>query len=571
MTGFFAEKNRLSDQPVKIFLLVWTFLNLLQSYFTELHPDEAYYWLYSRFLDWGYFDHPPMVALFIRAGDSLFHNELSLRLLTVFSSSFSVWILWHILKKYQVEAKWFILVVTSISIFHIFGFTTTPDAPLFFFSTLFYFFYQQYLEKDTPGIAVLLSLSLAGALYSKYHAVLLVVFTLMANPKLLGRKSFWMVAGLTLILFLPHIFWQINHDFPSVKYHLVEREADHYQFQFTWLFLIGQLFMAGPLVAWFWFYSIGRFRATDVFTRTLLFNFVGTLIFFLANTLKVAVQPHWTLIGFLPMVMLVLISLQPKPKPTWLQPLLYVNILLLLLMRFGLMVKNPISMKVGVIKSYFGNPEWAATIKQKAGNAYVIFPDNFQNPSWYSYYTNSSKGFSYDSRFYRRTQFDIGPLEDSLQQKRIYYVTDEPVKEIKTDTLKTAKGVFFGGWINQSRTYQKMLVEVDSVQINTSAGKNVPLQLKITNPYSKTVDFSNENQRQIVVLRAYVMQKDSVLSDQLAPLDFNQLKFKAGETRNFPFNLKTPLQKGKYTLLFSIKTPPFSGPRSSSVINLNIQ
>jgi hypothetical protein len=571
MTGFFAEKNRLSDQPVKIFLLVWTFLNLLQSYFTELHPDEAYYWLYSRFLDWGYFDHPPMVALFIRAGDSLFHNELSLRLLTVFSSSFSVWILWHILKKYQVEAKWFILVVTSISIFHIFGFTTTPDAPLFFFSTLFYFFYQQYLEKDTPGIAVLLSLSLAGALYSKYHAVLLVVFTLMANPKLLGRKSFWMVAGLTLILFLPHIFWQINHDFPSVKYHLVEREADHYQFQFTWLFLIGQLFMAGPLVAWFWFYSIGRFRATDVFTRTLLFNFVGTLIFFLANTLKVAVQPHWTLIGFLPMVMLVLISLQPKPKPTWLQPLLYVNILLLLLMRFGLMVKNPISMKVGVIKSYFGNPEWAATIKQKAGNAYVIFPDNFQNPSWYSYYTNSSKGFSYDSRFYRRTQFDIWPLEDSLQQKRIYYVTDEPVKEIKTDTLKTAKGVFFGGWINQSRTYQKMLVEVDSVQINTSAGKNVPLQLKITNPYSKTVDFSNENQRQIVVLRAYVMQKDSVLSDQLAPPDFNQLKFKPGETRNFPFNLKTPLQKGKYTLLFSIKTPPFSGPRSSSVINLNIQ
>ncbi len=420
-------------------------------------------------------------------------------------------------------------------------------------------------------MAVLLSLSLAGALYSKYHAVLLIVFTLIANPKLLGRKSFWMVAGLTLILFLPHIFWQINHGFPSVKYHLVEREADHYQFQFTYLFLIGQLFMAGPLVGWFWFYQIFCFRATDVFTRTLLFNFVGTLLFFLANTLKVAVQPHWTLIGFLPMVMLVLISLQPKPKPTWLQPLLYVNILLLLLMRFGLMVKNPISMKVGVIKSYFGNPEWAATIKQKAGNAYVIFPDNFQNPSWYSYYTNSSKGFSYDSRFYRRTQFDIWPLEDSLQQKRIYYVTDEPVKEIKTDTLKTAKGVFFGGWINQSRTYQKMLVEVDSVQINTSAGKNVPLQLKITNPYSKTVDFSNENQRQIVVLRAYVMQKDSVLSDQLAPPDFNQLKFKPGETHNFPFNLKTPLQKGKYTLLFSIKTPPFSGPRSSSVINLNIQ
>ena len=571
MAEIIGQHQTSSNKVVKYFLLVWALVNFLQSYFTELHPDEAYYWMYSRFLDWGYFDHPPMVALFIRAGDSLFHNELSLRLLTVFSSTFSWWVLWQIVKKYQVEGRWFMLIISSISIFHIFGFTTTPDAPLFFFSTLFYFFYQQYLQKDTPGMAVLLSLSLAGALYSKYHAVLLVVFTLMANPKLLSRKSFWMVAGLTLILFLPHVFWQVNHGFPSVKYHLVEREADHYQFQFTYLFLIGQLFMAGPLVGWFWFYQLFRFRATDVFTRTLLFNFVGTLLFFLANTLKVAVQPHWTLIGFLPMVMLVLISLQHQPKPKWLQPILFLNLFLLLLMRFGLMLKNPVSMKIGVIKSYFGNPEWTNLIQQKAGNAYVIFPDNFQNPSWYSYYTNSLKGFSYDSRFYRRTQFDIWPIEDSLQQKRVYYVTDQPLKEVASDKLNTAKGVFYGHWLNQVRSYQKMLVELDSTQIQTSPGKTVPLKLKIKNPYPKAVDFSNIGQQQIVVLRAYMMQGDSVLSNQMAPPDFNQLKFQPEETRTYPFNLKTPLKKGKYTLLFSIKTPPFSGPRSSSVINLNIQ
>lgn len=571
MKDFITEKKTSSDKSILYFLFVWSLLNLLQSYFTELHPDEAYYWMYSRFLDWGYFDHPPMVALFIRAGDSLFHNELSLRLLTVFTSSFSWWILWQVLKKYQVEAKWFILVVSSVSIFHIFGFTTTPDAPLFFFSALFYFFYQQYLQKDTPRIAVLLSLSLAGALYSKYHAVLLVVFTLLANPKLLRRKSFWLVAVLTLILFLPHVYWQINHGFPSVKYHLFERSASHYEPQFTYLFLIGQLFMAGPLVSWFWYKQIVQTRTTDIFTRTLLFNFAGTLLFFLLNTLKVAVQPHWTLIGFLPLVMLVLIQIHNKPKPKWLQPLLYINILLLLLMRLGLMVKNPISMKIGVVKSYFGNPKWTEQIKQKAGNANVVFPDNFQNPSWYNYYTNSLKGFSYDSRFYRRTQFDIWPLEDSLQQKRVYYVTDKPVKKITVDTLKTAKGVFYGGWINQLRTYQKMQVEIGSVSIHTSPGKTVRLNLKINNPYTKAVDFSNKNQQHLVVLRAYTAQEDSVLGNQIASPAFNQLQFKPGESKLFPFDLKAPVQKGNYTLLFSIKTAPFAGPRSSPVINLNIQ
>lgn len=571
MAEISTQHKTSSDKAIKYFLLIWTLVNMLQSYFTELHPDEAYYWIYSRFLDWGYFDHPPMVALFIRAGDALFHNELSLRLLTVLSSSFSWWILWQILKKYQVEAKWFMLVVTSISIFHIFGFTTTPDAPLFFFCTLFYFFYQQYLEKDKLSIAFLLSLSLAGALYSKYHAVLLVVFTLIANPKLLSRKSFWMIALLTLMLFLPHIFWQIHHDFPSVKYHLVEREANHYRVEFTLLYLVGQLFMAGPLVGWFWFYNISRFRATDVFTRTLLFNFVGTLLFFLVNTLKVAVQPHWTLIGFLPLVMLVLISLQNKPKPAWLQPLLYVNLLLLLLMRFGLMVRNPLSMKIGVVKSYFGNQQWAEQIKQKAGNSYVIFPDQFQDPSWYSFYTNSLKGFAYDSRFYRRTQFDIWPLEDSLQQKRVYFVTKDPVKAITKDTLNTPKGVFYGGWIDSVRTYQKIIIEANDKEIISSPGKAVHFNLKITNPYTKTVDFSNEGQTHVVALQADIMQEKIVISEQTAPSTFNQLKLQPGESNSFPFDLKMPLQKGEYKLLFSVKTQPFSGPRSSQILHLHIQ
>jgi len=42
--------------PVKLFLAFWR----------ELGNDEAYYWLYSQYLQWNYFDHPPMVAVWIR-------------------------------------------------------------------------------------------------------------------------------------------------------------------------------------------------------------------------------------------------------------------------------------------------------------------------------------------------------------------------------------------------------------------------------------------------------------------------------------------------------------------------
>src|SRR6202011_1066677 len=38
----------------------------------ELLPEEAYYWNYSRHLDIGYLDHPPMVAWLIKVGTAAF-------------------------------------------------------------------------------------------------------------------------------------------------------------------------------------------------------------------------------------------------------------------------------------------------------------------------------------------------------------------------------------------------------------------------------------------------------------------------------------------------------------------
>ena len=46
--------------PISILLLF--ILNVVQGGTTELLPDEAYYWVYSQYLDWGFFDHPPLVA-----------------------------------------------------------------------------------------------------------------------------------------------------------------------------------------------------------------------------------------------------------------------------------------------------------------------------------------------------------------------------------------------------------------------------------------------------------------------------------------------------------------------------
>jgi len=569
-----SARNK-SSHPNKIvfyFLLLWTILNATQACTLELQGDEAYYWLYSRYLDWGYFDHPPMVALFIRLGDSIMHNEFGVRMLTVFASSASIYMLWLTLKRYAVDAVAFVLVISGIFIFHIYGFTITPDVPLFFFTALFYFIYQQYIEKDKWGLAFILALIIACLLYSKYNAVLLIGFTLLANIKLVKRWSFWMIVLFAGILYLPHILWQVHHGYPSVNYHLFERSAHTYDFTNTFSYIPGQLFMAGPLIGWFLFYKAFTTKIKDAFIRTLMVNCVGTFVFFFISSSKGEVQPHWTFILFAPLVMLALICFkQQRGRPKWLLPLALINLSLILAVRVIIIFGFGFAKTYGHLKSYYGFKDWAREVKQRAGNNYVVMSEGFQNPSKYDYYTNSLKCFAYDPRYYRRTQFDIWPMEDSIQHKKVYYLTYYPIKGVTTDSLKVAAGTWYTAWVDDVRTYQKVNFETPSYKITASQGQKIKFYLTVTNSYSYPVNFSDKGYLHPVVLEACFFKGDVVVNTQGAGKSFNQINLKPGESAHYTFALTAPMEKGNFDLLFSLRTEPFPGSKNSRIINFTVK
>lgn len=571
MPGSVIKSSR-DNKIILYFLLLWTILNAIQAYTLELQGDEAYYWLYSRYLDWGYFDHPPMVAIFIRIGDSIMHNELGLRLLTVLASSASIYFLWLALKSYAVSAGAFILVVSGIFIFHIYGFTTTPDAPLFFFTALFYLVYQRYIDEDRWSLAVLLALIVACALYSKYNAVLLIGFTLLSNIKLLRRGSFWMVVVLATALYLPHILWQINHGYPSVNYHLFERSARIYNFTDTFSYLPGQLLMAGPLVGWFFFYKAFTVRVKDAFIRCLLVNCAGTLLFFLISSFKGTVQPQWTFILFAPLVMLTLIRFkQLGGWPRWLVPLAAVNLSLILIVRIIIIFGFGFAKTYGHLKSYYGFKDWAHEVKHRAGNSYVVMSEGFQNPSKYDYYTNSLKCFAYDPWYYRRTQFDIWPMEDSIQHKRIYHLFYRPINGYKTDTIKLAAGTWYGCRVDDVRTYQQVNFETSLNKITAAPGQQVTFDLAISNPYHHPISFSDSGYLHPVVLQACFFKGDSTVAVQRAPASFKQISLKPGQSTHYKFTVTAPEQKGEMEMLFSLQTDPFPGSKNSRIITFTVK
>ena len=255
-------------------------INLIQCIFTEIGNDEAYYWMYSRHLDWGFFDHPPMIALFIKAGTSLLSGELGTRIITIISQLASIYLIWKSIDKPQATNPIYLFGLMFIMpCYATFGFIATPDSPLLFFASLFFFSYKKFLSRPSLAYTLLLGLSMAGMMYSKYHGLLVIVFTLFADLRILRDKKAWIAAIFSLILFLPHLFWQLRLDFPTFTFQTNDRIND-FHFQHFLEFWLSQAMSINPFILILTFVLVLKIQPIDTFSRSLKFTILGFFGFF---------------------------------------------------------------------------------------------------------------------------------------------------------------------------------------------------------------------------------------------------------------------------------------------------
>jgi hypothetical protein len=68
---------------------------------------------------------------------------------------------------------------------------------------------------------------------------------------------------------------------------------------------------------------------------------------------------------------------------------------------------------------FHGNREWTTDIHNRSGNMPVVFIDTYQKASKYWFYSGMA-AFSLNSPYYRRNNFNMWPVEDSLIGKAVY-------------------------------------------------------------------------------------------------------------------------------------------------------
>lgn len=401
------------------FFISWFIINFIQAAFTGLMDDEAYYWVYSQYPAWGYFDHPPMIAWLIKAGTYIFNGTLGVRFFIVLVNTLTLVLISKLLEKKNDFL--FYAIAGSLMVAQIGGIIAVPDLPLLFFISLFFLLYKRFVEEISLLNAVLLGTGIALMLYSKYHGVLIVFFTLLSNLKLFAKYQTYIVAAVALLLFSPHILWQVEHDLPSVQYHLFERNASEYKSRFTTEYILGQLALAGPIVGWLLLFAAFKYKSTSLSERALKFTMIGVYIFFLISTFKGRVEANWTVPAFVGLIVLSHQYLNDRVNAQkWLYRLLPVTLILVLVAR--VFMAAPIDRVPSISKDEFhGNEEWVAEVKSKANGLPVVFTNSYQSPSKNMFYSgNISLGLN--TPRYRRNNYNFWPIEDSLIGKNVIVI-----------------------------------------------------------------------------------------------------------------------------------------------------
>ena len=534
--------------PTTYFFLFFI-VNLIQSYFTELAHDEAYYWVYSQNLDWGYFDHPPAVAVLIAMGYALLKNELGVRLFIVISNTLTLWFIWKTVEPKRFHL--FFLLFFSCLIANV-GFMAVPDIPLILCASAFLYFLKKYLTKDTWVTAAILGVTIAAMGYSKYHGIILLASALIPNLPLLKRKSFWLMVVVASVLFFPHLYWQYANDFPTFRFHLFDRSSEDYSLIFILEYIGGQLLIFGPLVGFLLFYAAWKFEPRHQFDTTMKWCFYGTFVFFLFSSMKGRVEPNWTVAGIIPLIYLAYFFIIEKEKLIqWSFRLAIPSLVLISMARLVIGLDAVPVNGIQLPEEFHGWKNWAADLEKEAGDLPVVFFNNYQRAAKYSFYSKK-KSYALNTSVYAGSQYDLLTEEqEALQGKKVMLV--------RWGIPHDKEGVWLGGDVDKvrmevvndfhfyNRVKIKMLTPVEFLKPN----EKITVQISIENPTDKIIEFKG-NKGKLIELRCVVFEKKKSKLNQLAVENFSIKKLKPQEKIELTVQLQAPEQAGIYRYRFAI-------------------
>jgi 4-amino-4-deoxy-L-arabinose transferase-like glycosyltransferase len=314
-----------------LFLIVFiSVYKTILAFTLELGNDEAYYWLYSLHLQWNYFDHPPLVALWIRlftADLSLDHMEGFIRLGSIVGSALASWFLFKATTVIHSErAGWFAAILYHASFYAgvSAGLYILPDSPQMVFWTFSLWMIARIVkQQDNWKNWILFGIASGLCIMSKVHGVFLwfglASFILLRRRSWLGKPQLYIALLIAIFIISPIIIWNIQNDFATWQFHSKRVEIEKFALNgrsFLEQF-ISQLTFNNPVNVFLIIVAFVRLQQKKISASPTLsiYNFIALplaiALLFIA-LFRNTTLPHWSGPAYVTLFPLAAVSLASK-------------------------------------------------------------------------------------------------------------------------------------------------------------------------------------------------------------------------------------------------------------------
>ena len=551
-----------ADRLVLLWLAVWWACNLLQAGLTELANDEAYYHMFAERLAWGYFDHPPVTALLVWAGERLFGGELGVRFFFTVLQPLYLWILWRLVRPADADrrdAALFTVVSASTLMLQLYGFIAVPDGPLMFTTALFLLTFKWFSENRRRAW-LWMGIAMALMAYSKYHGALVVLFALAANPRQLLRPALYSSGAVALLLLVPHLVWQYEHDWASFAYHLSGRNSV-FRPGYVVEFLANVLVVFNPFFVPLYVQAWRKVKPQTPVGRALKLLPVAFIVFFMLSSLRGYVQPQWVIVSCFGLVCVLFAYARRHPRTRrYVMRAGGVTVGLIVLVRL-VMIFNPLGIRFEV----FNNPESYAAIAAEADGRPVVFRYGYAVAAKYAFYTGG-EAYCQPNIRYRTHQWQFRDDDSQFIGREVLVecpdgTVSDSTRQVRTLTM--ANGRSFT-WFVDPAFHPVRLVDIAFTGLpgRVAAGETLRLELRIRNPYPYAIRVGADDTQLVMLWKhrrfrvdefptgeTFTIPADSELTRGVT---FTVLPQLAGET----FDVGFALRREGYTNWFNGKSVP---------------
>ncbi|MBU0632687.1 glycosyltransferase family 39 protein [bacterium] len=430
-------------------IILLALFSAVYNAFLPLHGDEAYYWLWSKHLQAGYYDHPPMIAFLIYLTNFVSESEWGVRLVNVISMSVAAVYIFKLTKLMSDErtALNSVIIFSSAIITHAGYIITTPDSPLILFWSLsLYYTYRAIFIGDKKDF-ILTGLFLGLLMLSKYTAILyiagVVIFMALKRRDLFLNPYMYTAALIASIVVSPMLLWNYQHDWISFTFQLNHGSSDtptiHPNLFFE--FLGGQFGIFSPVFAGvlFFFLIKNRLYFKDEKLFFISLSIVVTLLFFMYKSFYLRMALNYGAPAYIgAAVLLALIISKYELKKIF-------KIGLLIALTFTLIGRVAFLFFLPIVQErMYGNKEAVKLLAEYAKEGDSFYGDHLTTAAYLTYYlpNHPDADLALPSRF---SQYDMwrkkDPLKDGLvltrepEEKRLHKVYKD-VKLVDTLTVK---------------------------------------------------------------------------------------------------------------------------------------